>query len=116
MKNVIPALGAAALLLVSVAPALAQTKTMTVTKVDNSTVRVVETTYPPGSVNPMVARPATVVYVVSGTEHVKFTYPDGHSRTVSLPAGSVFFTPAATRSITNVGTAPFTTLAIQIKK
>jgi hypothetical protein len=109
------ALMTAAFFALLIAPAAAQTKPVSKVLLDNASVRVISNVYAPGSVNPMVKRPNTVVYVVAGPQHVKFTYADGHVVTATYATGTAFFSPAATRSITNVGTNSYTTIAIQMK-
>jgi hypothetical protein len=109
---------AASFTFLAFAPAVAQTKApAVVTKVtlNNAKVRVLDNVYAPGAVNPMIKRSGSVVVVISGVQNFKETYADGHTDMTSHKIGDAYWSAAATKSLTNLGTGTVRTLVIQLK-
>lgn len=99
--------------------AVSQTPPKPVIKVllNNTSVQVNRVTYAPGAVSPMRERGNALVYVLSGPQHAKITYADGHTVIHSYPTGAVNYEQdAMPLSITNVGRNSFTWLVVIYKK
>ena len=71
---------------------------------ENASVRVLRIDYAAGGKSPMHQHPDAIVVPLTASK-VQFTMPDGKSETQDLPADGAIYTPAATHSPANVGTA-----------
>lgn len=114
-----PALLAAALLVVSAAPAYAQDPVKVDSKhykveFQNEQVRVLRINYGPGEKSVMHEHPASVaVFLTDG--RVKFTTPDGKSQESPQKAGMTVWSAAGKHLPENVGAKPFELILVELK-
>lgn len=71
--------------------------------VNNDRVRVSESVFKPGEVNPMAKRGYRVTRVLKGNTTVVRTHADGKTETIEWKEGAVYVSPADNASTKNVG-------------
>ena len=81
---------------------------------ENDQVRVIESTIPPGTLQPKHSHPATIVYYLTASK-VKSEGPDGTLVVMERKAGEVAYREPLTHSSENVGTAAARRLVIELK-
>ena len=81
---------------------------------ENDTVRIIESTIPPGTVQAMHSHPATIVYYLTAST-VRALDADGTSVVTERQVGEVAYREPLTHSAENVGTTPAKTLVIELK-
>lgn len=117
--NASSALTIVSLVMVWVAPALAQDPI----KVDpghykvlfeNASVRIMRVDYAPGAKSTMHQHPDTIIIPLS-TSKVRFATPDGKSTDADMASESAMYTPAGTHSPSNIGTGRIDGILIEFK-
>ena len=114
-----PVLWMATLGLLSAAPVYAQDAVKVDPKhykveLENDQVRVLRIHYGPGEKSVMHSHPASVaVFLTDGS--VKFTTPDGKSRSATAKAGEVQWEPAGPHLPENVGAKAFDLILVELK-
>lgn len=83
-------------------------------KLDNSSVRVLESTLNPGQKEQLHSHPASVIYVVSGGK-VRNHMADGTSVDGQLVAGAVVYREPLTHWAENIGTTPIHLIITELK-
>ena len=78
-------------------------------------VRVSESVFKPGEVNPMIKRGYRVTRVLKGNTQIERSYPDGKVEKVEYKEGSVIVQPANTTSIKNVGKSEVVIYTVVLK-
>ena len=81
---------------------------------DNDRVKVVEIRLPPGEKMPMHTHSAYIAYTMNPAR-VKFTFPDGSSRTVEFVRGQANYSDGITHEIENIGSTDVLNLDIELK-
>jgi mannose-6-phosphate isomerase-like protein (cupin superfamily) len=82
--------------------------------IENDRVRVVRIHFAPGESGPMVDKRSRVIVAVTDS-HASVTFPDGHSETRDVKAGSVSFGNAGRQATRNTGTTPLENIVIELK-
>ncbi len=81
---------------------------------DNDRVRVVRIHFAPGESGPMVDKRPRLI--ISRTDsHATVTFPDGHSETREMKAGTVSFGNAGRQATKNTGTTPLENIVVELK-
>src|SRR6267142_161016 len=84
--------------------------------IDNSKVRVTETTFKPGEVSPSIERPYRITRVIQGGESVR-TYADGKTVEREFKTGEVFAAgPDKPYSAKNIGKTDIVLYSVNLKK
>jgi quercetin dioxygenase-like cupin family protein len=84
------------------------------TLVDNERVRVTESVFKPGEVNPLQKRGYRVTRVLKGNTTVERTI-DGKTERVEYKEGNVYISPAGTSTTKNVGKSEVTIYTVVLK-
>ncbi len=84
-------------------------------KLENSRVRVLESTLQPGGREKMHSHPAYVVYVIKGGT-IRNHFPDGKTVDTELKAGDVIYRKPVTHWGENIGTTEIYEIMIELKK
>ena len=82
---------------------------------EDDTIRLLEYRAGPGEKAPMHAHPNVVAYVIAGGK-VTFSFPDGNSEDLELPAGASVATPPMSHETENTGDTDLHVLLIELKK
>ncbi len=103
-------------------PAVAQDKKAATTPeraskvlVDDDRVRVTESVFKPGEVNPMVYRDYRITRVLQGNAPVVRTYADGRIEKSEWKEGAVIVSPAGQTSTKNVGNSEVVIYTVTLK-
>jgi hypothetical protein len=83
--------------------------------VDNDRVRVVESVWKPGEVNPMVPRGYRITRVLKGSTTILRTHADGKTETIEWKEGGVYVSPADNASSKNVGKSEVVSYTVTLK-
>ena len=83
-------------------------------KFENSRVRVLESTLPPGAKDKIHSHPAYVVYVIKGGR-VRIHFPDGKTVETELKADDVIYRDAVTHWGENIGTTEIYEIMVELK-
>jgi hypothetical protein len=83
--------------------------------VDNDRVRVVESVWKPGEVNPLVPRGYRVTRVLKGSTTILRTHADGKTETIEWKEGGVYVSPADNASSKNVGKSEVVSYTVTLK-
>jgi hypothetical protein len=81
---------------------------------ENDRLRVVRIRFEPGESGPMVDKRLRVIYARTDS-HATVTFPDGHSETRDMKAGSVSFGNAGRQATKNTGTTPIENIVVELK-
>jgi quercetin dioxygenase-like cupin family protein len=117
--NILLIAGCTALSLLTSGAALAQdaaiaNATTVQVKLDNSSVRVLESTLNPGQKEHLHSHPATVIYVVSGGK-VRNHMADGTSVDGEIVTGATLYREPITHWAENIGTTPIHLIITELK-
>jgi quercetin dioxygenase-like cupin family protein len=82
---------------------------------NNSQVRILDIHQKPGEKSPMHSHPNHVVYSFNG-ETLKFTLPDGTTKTATIKAGQAISRNAETHTVENIGENEAHALDIELKE
>jgi mannose-6-phosphate isomerase-like protein (cupin superfamily) len=82
---------------------------------DNAHLRIDDVMIKPGEKTPMHSHPGYAVYALTGG-NVKFTYPDGKTRTVKVKAGQAIWRDGETHTSENIGKSDLHVIDIELKK
>ena len=85
------------------------------TLLDNPQLRIVDVVIKPGEKTQMHSHPNFAVYAISGGS-VKFTYPDGKTRSAKIKAGQALWREAEAHSSENTGKTDLHVIDIELKK
>jgi len=94
-------------------PAVVNSKTVHV-KLDNATVRVLDSTLEPGEKEALHSHPACVVYVLAGGK-LRNHAPDGTTTEAVLQTGDVAFRAPVTHWAENIGDTAVHVLLVELK-
>jgi len=83
-------------------------------KFENSRVRVLESTLPPGVKEKMHSHPAYVVYVIKGGR-VRIHFPDGKAVETELKAGDVIYRDPVTHWGENIGPSEIYEILVELR-
>ena len=83
--------------------------------VDNDRVRVSESVFKPGEVNPMTPRGYRVTRVLKGSTTILRTHADGKTETIEWKEGGVYVSPADNASSKNVGKSEVVIYTVALK-
>jgi hypothetical protein len=83
--------------------------------VDNERIRVSESVFKPGEVNPMAQRGYRVTRVLKGSTTLLRTYADGKTEKIEAKEGSVYVSPAGNTSTKNVGNSEVVIYTVSLK-
>jgi hypothetical protein len=83
--------------------------------VNNDRVRVSESVFKPGEVNPMAKRGYRVTRVLKGNTTVVRTHADGKTQKIEWKEGGVYVSPADNASTKNVGKSAVTIYTVVLK-
>jgi len=83
--------------------------------VNNDRVRVSESVFKPGEVNPMAKRGYRVTRVLKGSTSVVRTHADGKTEKIEWKEGGVYVSPADNASTKNVGKSEVTIYTVVLK-
>jgi mannose-6-phosphate isomerase-like protein (cupin superfamily) len=110
---------ALAMLVLASSPVLAQDKKAPIrantVKLDNERVRVSESVFKAGDMNPMVHRGYRVTRVLKGSTTIERTSKDGKAEKFSVKEGDVYVTPAGTQSSKNIGKSEIVIYTVVLK-
>lgn len=81
---------------------------------ENTSVRVLRISYPPGGKSVMHQHPESIVVPLAASK-VRFNLPDGKSEESDLPSESAMYTPAGTHNPENIGTGPVDAVLVEFK-
>ena len=81
---------------------------------ENDQVRVVRIHFQPGEAGPIVDKRARVI-IARTDSHATVTFPDGHSETREVKAGTVSFGNAGRQGTKNTGTTPIENIVVELK-
>jgi hypothetical protein len=81
---------------------------------DNNRVRVVRIHFAPGESGPIVDKRPRVI-IARTDSHATVTFPDGHSETREVKAGTVSFGTAGRQATKNTGTTPIENIVVELK-
>jgi len=82
---------------------------------DNDRVRVVESVWKPGEVNPMIKRGYRVTRVLKGSTTLVRTHADGKTEKIEWKEGGVYVSPADHASSKNVGKSAVVSYTVTLK-
>ena len=94
-------------------PAVVNSKTIKV-KFENSRVRVLEATLPPGAKEQVHSHPAYVIYVLEGGRYRNYA-SDGKITVGELKSGEVLFREPLTHAAENIGDKPLHMILVELK-
>ena len=83
--------------------------------INNDRVRVSESVFKPGEVNPMAKRGYRVTRVLKGSTTLVRTHADGKAEKLEVKEGDVYFSPADNASTKNVGKSAVTIYTVVLK-
>ena len=83
-------------------------------KLENSRVRVLESTLPPGGTEKMHSHPAYVVHVIKGGT-IRNHFPDGKTVDTQLKAGDVIYRDPVTHWGENIGPTEICEIMVELK-
>ena len=82
---------------------------------NNDRVRVSESVFKPGEVNPVAKRGYRVTRVLKGSTTLVRTHADGKTEKLDVKEGDVYFSPADNASTKNVGKSAVTIYTVVLK-
>src|SRR5215510_9336620 len=94
--------------------AVANPATVTV-KIDNPSVRVLESVLNPGQKEQVHSHPSCVVYVIAGGK-VRSHMADGTTADAELATGATLYREPVTHWAENIGTTPIRLIVVELKK
>jgi quercetin dioxygenase-like cupin family protein len=82
---------------------------------ENDRVRVLDVRINPGETSEMHTHPANIVYALSSAQ-VRFSFPDGTSREVTIKEGDLVWSEGTTHEIKNIGETLDWGVIVELKK